>query len=223
MDKIDKYKVLAGIIVFGSIWGLLECVLGGADLAGFPIGAFLGAFIGLGLMAFTRRIYVIFWMQLGMALVAGLLRFWAPVGTCVICSALAIVAEGMVFELIFNRPVFDITRRGAELRNVKTLALLGIVTGFTIYVVGYMFTQVMTPVLTEEAGFVLSNFVGVMPIIIGSGFFAALFGAVALPVAVLAEQLHLDINSIKKEHYYGAVGGISVFCWLFVIAFFYLL
>jgi len=221
----DKYKILAGIIVFGSLWGLLECTLGEIKLTGilesFPMGALLGGMIGLGLMALTRRLYNVLWMQLGMALVAGLLRFWAPVGTCVICSGLAIVAEGMVFELIFNRPTFNINNTGGDMRNIRTLAFLGIISAFAIYTTGYMFTQIFTPLLTEGA-FSISNFSAVLPLIFGRGFFAAVLGGVTLPLAVLAKQLYIDVSSIKKEHYYGAVVGISTFCWAFVFAFFYL-
>ena len=221
----DKYKILAGIIVFGSIWGLLECTLGDVKLTGvlanFPMGALLGGMVGLGLMVLTRRLYNVVWMQLGMALVAGLLRFWAPIGTCVICSALAIVAEGMIFELIFNRPAFNINKTDGDMRNIRTLALLGVIAGFTIYTTGYMFTQIFTPVLTEGA-FSLSNFSAVLPIIFGKGFFAAVLGGITLPLAVLAKQLYIDVSAIKKEHYYGAVAGISAFCWVFVFAFFYI-
>ena len=227
MEKMvnNKYRILAGIIVFGSLWGMLECILGEVKLTGaleaFPMGAFLGAFVGLGLMVLTRRLYNVMWMQLGMALVAGLLRFWAPVGTCVICSALAIVAEGMIFELIFNRPVFNINKSGGDMRNVQTLAFLGIIAGFTIYTTGYMFTQIFTPILTEGA-FSISNFSAALPLIFGRGFFAAVLGGITLPLAVLAKQLYIDVSSIKKEHYYGAVAGISTFCWVFVFAFFYI-
>ena len=129
MQKVDKLKILAGIIVFGSVWGLLECILGSVKFTGtmahFPMGALLGGFFGLGIMAFTRRIYSVVWMQLGMAIVAGLMRFWAPIGSCVICSGLAIMAEGLVFELIFNRPIFNFTSSGTDLNNIRTLSFLG--------------------------------------------------------------------------------------------------
>ncbi len=223
MEKMDKYRVLAGIILFGSLWGMLECMLGEVSPSWFPMGAFLGGFIGLGLMMLTRRLYGFMWMQLGMALVAGALRFWAPVGTCVICSALAIMAEGLIFELIFNRPTFNIHGTGPlDLRNPKTLAVLGIIAGFTIYVVGYMFTQVMTPLLTG-AIFTVSNFASNIPLMVGSGFFAAVFGGISLPLAVLAEQLHFNVNTIRKEHYYAAATGVSAFCWVMVFGFFHLL
>jgi len=221
----NKYRILAGIIVFGSIWGMMECLLGEINLTGvlasFPMGAFLGGFIGLGLMVLTRRLYNIIWMQLGMALVAGLLRLWAPVGTCVICSALAIVAEGMVFELIFNRPVFNLNNSDGNMRNIQTLAFLGIISGFSIYVAGYMFTQIFTPILTMGT-FSITNFSAVLPLIFGRGFFAAVLGGVTLPLTVLARQLYVDISGIRKEHYYGMVAGVSAFCWIFVFAFFYI-
>ncbi|MFO7618797.1 MAG: hypothetical protein R6W91_03985 [Thermoplasmata archaeon] len=220
MEKMDKYRVLAGIVLFGSLWGMTECLLGEFAPAGFPAGAFLGAFIGLGLMLLTRRLYNAMWMQLGMAIVAGTLRFWAPVGTCVICSALAIMAEGLVFELIFNRPVFNINR-SSNMRSAKTLALVGVIAGFTIYVTGYMFTQIFTPILTAGT-FSISNFISVLPLIFGSGFFAAVFGGISTPLAVLAKQLYVNVTTIRKEHYYIAAAGISTFCWVLVFAFFYI-
>lgn len=226
MQKVERLKILAGIIVFGSVWGLLECTLGSVKFTGimaeFPMGAFLGGFVGLGLMAFTRRIYGVIWMQLGMAIVAGLMRFWAPIGSCVICSGLAIMAEGLVFELIFNRPVFNFTSSGANLKNFRTLAFLGVISGFVIYVVGYMFTQIFTPIVAPPHIFTPTNFVAVLPLILGRGFFAAVFGGIALPVAVLAKNIFINVNEIKKEHYYAGAITVSALCWVLVLAFFHL-
>ena len=227
MEKLNRYKLIAGIIVFGSIWGMLECVLGTVKLSGifshFPVSALLGGLFGLGLMTVSRRIYGLHWMQLGIAIVAGLLRFWAPIGTCVICSALAIAAEGLAFELIFNRPAVDFTKSNITvLKDTKVLALVGIIAGYTIYVTGYMFTQIMTPILADGM-FSSSNFIAVLPLIIGRGFFAAIFGGIALPVAVRAPLLSLDVNKISTYNYYAATTGISAFCWMFVFAFFYVI
>ncbi len=218
---VDKYRVLAGIVLFGSLWGMLECMLGEISPSGFPMGAFLGGFIGLGLMMLTRRLYNVMWMQLGMAIVAGALRFWAPVGTCVICSSLAIMAEGLIFELIFNRPMFNIHGSGPlDLRKAKTLALLGIIFGFVIYTLGYMFTQIMTPILTG-AIFTPANFVNNLPVMVGAGFYAAVFGGLSVPLTVLSMRpLHL---SIKKRVYYRAATGLSACCWVLVFGFFYLM
>jgi hypothetical protein len=221
MRRMNSYRVMAGIILFGSLWGMLECMLGEVSPSWFPGGAFLGGFVGLGLMMLTRRLYNVMWMQLGMAIVAGALRFWAPVGTCVICSALAIMAEGLLFELVFNRPVFDIHGSGPlDLRSAKTLALLGIIFGFVIYTVGYMFTQIMTPILTG-AHFAAANFFNNLPVMVGAGFYAALFGAISVPAAVLSMRpLRL---SVKRKVYYRAATGISACCWVLVFGFFHLL
>jgi hypothetical protein len=107
------------------------------------------------------------------------------------------------------------------MKSVRTLALLGITAGFTIYVTGYMFTLIFTPLLTEGA-FAPANFVANLPIMIGTGFFAAVFGGISAPLAVLAKQLYVNVTSIKKEHYYAAAAGISTFCWALVFAFFYI-
>ena len=220
IKTMDKYRILAGIILFGSLWGMLECIIGEISPSWFPGAAFLGGGIGLSLMMLTRRLYGAMWMQLGMAIVAGAVRFWSPViGTCVICSALAIMAEGLIFELIFNRSVFNIHGSGPlDLKSPRTLATLGVISGFTIFTVGFMLTQIMTPLLTGGI-FTITNFISNLPSYVGTGFFAAVFGGISLPLAVLVKQLHIDIDGVKKAQYYAAAAGISTFCWVLVIAF----
>ena len=222
MQKTDRIMILAGIIFFGSIWGMLECFLGSMKLTGalemFPMGALLGGFVGLGLMAFSRRLYGIPWMQLGIGMIAGMVRFWAPIGTCVICSALAIMAESLVFELIFNRKVFDLSKMSASpLLDVRSLALTGVIAGYLIYVTGYMFTQFFTPIIALPHAANLSNFAAALPLIFGRGLFAALFGAAALPLAISVKQLHIDVSAVKKQLYYPITACVSVACWVVVI------
>jgi len=229
MKGMDRNRLLAGMLVFGSLWGMLECVLGSLKmpdgLEAFPMGAVLGGLFGLGLMSYTRRIYGTMWMQLGMGIVAGFLRFWAPIGTCVVCSALAIVAESLVFELIFNRPILSIRSFAAEGSGgqsrtaLKTLVPLGLIVGYAIYVTGYAFTQIFTPIVTGS-GFVLSDFASVVPLIAGRGFFAALCGAVALPAAVLIQQLDIDVAKVAVAKYYGGAVAASAICWVVVFALF---
>lgn len=223
-SNVSKAKIIAAIILFGSIWGLLECMIGSVHLGGslryFPMGALLGGLVGLGLMMYSRRLFGFHWMQLGMAVVAGLLRFWAPVGECMLCSGLAIMAEGLVFELIFNRPSLDLNNR-PELRNARTLLMLGIVSGFIIYVTGYMFTQIATP-LVKTGVFNAHDFMANVPLMFGRGFFAALFGVIALPAAVLVESLDVNVATASKKLYYGTAAGMSAFCWVLVITVFHL-
>jgi hypothetical protein len=219
MDRTQTYRMLAGIIVFGSIWGLMECALGGVKLGGalaeLPMGALLGGLVGLGLMAYSRRLFGIRGMQISIALVAALLRFIAPIGSCVICSALAIGFEGAVFELIFYRPVFDLRK----IKNPWTLVFLGVIAGYFIYVTGYIFTQIMTPVIAGS-GFVAADFAAALPLILGRGFFAALFGGITLPIVVLSQHLDIDVYKIKKKHYYPTLAVTSICCWALVIVLF---
>lgn len=219
MDRTQTYRMLAGIIVFGSVWGLLECTLGGVKLGGalaeFPMGALLGGLVGLGLMAYSRRLFGIRGMQISIALIAALLRFIAPIGTCVICSALAIAAEGAMFELIFYRPMLNLNK----IKSPWTLVFLGVISGYFIYVTGYIFTQIMTPVVAGS-GFVASDFAAALPLIFGRGFFAALFGGLILPVAVLSKYLNIDVYKVEKKHYYPTLAVTSICCWALVIVLF---
>lgn len=229
MEKNERYRLVAGMVLFGSLWGMLECVLGSLEMpsgmGAFPMGAVLGGFVGLGLMSYTRRIYGVMWMQLGMGIVAGVLRFWAPIGTCVVCSALAIVAESLVFEIIFNRPLLSIRSFANEGAGgqvgaaLKTLVPLGLIAGYVIYVTGYALTQIFTPVVTG-AGFVASDFASVIPLILGRGFFAALCGAVALPAAILVKQLDVNLTKVPVAKYYGGAVVGSAMCWAIVFALF---
>ena len=225
-NKTDRHWVLIAIVLFGSIWGMLECILGSIKLSGalenFPMGAFLGGFFGLGLMALTRKVYAVMWMQLGMGLVAGFLRFWAPIGTCVVCSALAIVAESFVFELIFNRQLLDIRGQRAREMGPRTLIPLGIISAYAIYVVGYLFTQTFTPIIAQPHNFVLSDLIAALPLIFGRGFFAAIFGALSLPIAALYGQSVFEPAKFGRARYYAASIAITAICWIAVIARFYI-
>ena len=219
---MKKWKILLGILAFGSLWGLVECVLGSFDFGGLlknvPMGALLGGFFGLGLMTYTRKLYGVLWMQLGMGIVAATLRFWSPVGTCVICSALAIAFEALVFEFLFSWKATNPVKNSVKFD--LTLAMLipmGIVAGYLIYISGYFFTQIMTPILTE--GSVVASDIGnVAPLILGRGFFAAMFGGISLPLALKLNIPSIDIYKITSKPYYAATISISVFCWAIVIS-----
>ena len=212
--------MLMGIVVFGTVWGLLECLIGGVPkwsgaMAHFPTGAFLAGFVGVGLMAGTRRIYGVPGMQLGMALVAGVLRFFAPIGTVVICSALAIVAEGIVFEIILLAPSLNL----AKLRRPVPLMSLGVIIGYSVYVTGYLFAQVTTPIASGQA-LVAADLMSVIPLGLGRGFFAAVAAGIAMPIAVLSRTLHLDVERVAREHYYPISTIVTAFCWAaFVLIF----
>ena len=56
----------------------------------------------IGLMTLSRTTFRQPGMQTGIGLVAGALRFFNPFGGCFICSAIAIMAEGLLFDLIWT-------------------------------------------------------------------------------------------------------------------------
>jgi len=208
---MEKMKLIAGILVFGSLWGFSECIIGSVlrDY-NLPAGAIMTGVFAMGLMVMSRMLYRQRGMQLGMGLVAGTLRLFNPMGGCFICSAIAIMAEGVLFEILWYKISLDMH----ELQRPRLSASMGIVTSYCIYVGGYIVTQVLTPVLSS-AGFYLQNLVFFIPQILASGLLAAILGGITLP-AVLATQ-KLDI-AMKDKLYYPITIGISLVCWLTVVA-----
>ena len=218
----DRFRLVAGIILLGSVWGMLECTLGGYSpvLAGVQIsmGAILAGVFALGFLALGRRLFPLRGVAIGMAVIAGLLRFIAPIGTFVYCSAIAIMAEGVVFEIIMSRKQFSL--KAKTMRDPRSLAYLGVIMGYAIFVVGYITTQILTPVVSSGSGSVL-DVVDALPIILGRGFFAALLGGVSLPLVVLAPQLSINVARVKKEFYYTASALGSAFSWAVIVYFYY--
>ncbi len=167
------------------------------------------AVFAVGLMTFSRFIYKQRGMQLGMGLVAGALRMFNPFGGCFLCSAIAIMAEGMLFELVWYNLSFDLK----ELRSLTFQSSIGIVSSYGLYVGGYIITQVLTPVFST-AGFYLENLIVFIPQILASGLLAAILGAVMLPVVYQLKQLNL---TVKDRLYYPVTIGVSAVCWMMVI------
>lgn len=208
---MDKWKLLVGIIVFGSVWGFAECVIGPMlGDAGLPSGILMTSVFAIGLMTMSRMMYRQRGMQVGMGLVAGALRLFNPFGGCLICSAIAIATEGLLFELIWYRLGLDLK----EL-NTRTLKVsMGIITAYGCYVGGYTVTQVLTP-LVSTAGFHVGNLLAFMPQILSKGLGAALIGGVTVPVMLAFKEL--DISRVKDRLYYPAATAITVLCWTVVI------
>ncbi len=203
-------KLFAGILVFGSIWGFSEIIIGSAlKDAGLPYGAIMTGMFVLTFLVLSRMFYRQPGMQLGMGAVAGVLRLFNPLGGCHLCSALAIMAEGAIFELICNKISFDFD-------NLKTITIqssMGIITAYSVYVGGYIVTQVLTPVVSG-VGFHIENLLVFMPRILSSGLLTALIGSVMLPVVLQTRKLDL---TIKEKIYYPTTLGISALCWITVI------
>ena len=206
---IDR-KFIVGIIVFGSLWGFAECIIGSllrdVDL---PAGAIMTGVFAIGLMTLSRTTFRQPGMQAGIGLVAGALRFFNPVGGCFICSAIAIMAEGLLFDLIWT--VFSLDEKKTPSLTIQTS--LGITSAYLVYVGGYIITQMLTPVFSS-AGFYIENLLVFIPQILASGLLAALLGVATVPVIFSLRKLHIVI---QVQLYYPVSIGISVVCWVFVI------
>lgn len=209
---MEKKKLFAGILVFGSLWGFSECVIGSILRdANLPAGAIMTGVFAFGLMAASRMFFKMRGMQLGMGLVAGALRLFNPFGGCHLCSAIAIMAEGLLFEIIW----FGVHLALGELSTLTSKISLGIVTSYGIYVLGYLITQILTP-LFSSAGLNIQNLVGFIPQILASGLLASVIGGMMTPV--LFSLRDVDISMVKNKVYYPVTLGISAFCWFIVVA-----
>jgi len=209
-------KLIAGMLLFGSLWGFSEVIIGSSlNEAGMPSGGIMTGFFAITFLVMSRMYYKRPGMQLGMGLVAGGLRLFNPFAGCHLCSALAIMAEGMIFEIIWYNMSFDLK----ELKSRTMQASMGVVTAYLVYVGGYTVTQILTPVVSG-AGFYLENLVVFMPRILASGLLPALIGGATLTLVVQSSKLDLKL---KDALYYPTTIGVSAFCWIFVVGAWFML
>jgi len=209
-------KIFAGILLFGSLWGFSESIIGSAlsDI-GLPAGAIMTGFFALTFLVISRMFYKQPGMQLGMGVIAGALRLFNPFAGCHLCSALAIMAEGAIFEIIWYKISFDLI----ELKTVTTQASMGILTSYIVYVGGYIVTQILTPIISG-LGFYFENLIALMPNILSSGLLPALIGGVVLPATILVKKVDF---TVKDRLYYPTTIGISVLCWCIVVGSWFLI
>ena len=204
-------KLFVGMIVFGSLWGFSECIIGPImSDAGLPggmlmTGSFTMIFLVLSRLMFQQR-----GMQMGMGLIAGSLRMMNPFAGCHLCSAIAIMAEGMLFELIWN---YTTTHNLNSLNDLTAKVSLGVFTAFTVYTGGYIVTQIMTPIVSVGS-FQIANLLSFIPYILSKALIVGLIGGISIPIILSSNKLHL---SLKETMYYPATLGISLFCWIAII------
>jgi hypothetical protein len=212
----NKMRLIAGIALFGSLWGFSECIIGPmlAD-AGLPYGIIMTGLFAMIFLTVSRIIYNQRRMQIGMGLTAGALKLLNPFGGYQVCSAIAIMAEGLVFELIWN---YMTTSDFHQLKSLRTKVSLGIFTAYCVYVVGFVTTQVLTPVL--YTGFYLENLISFLPNILSKGVPAALLGGITVSLALSTQNITL---TIKDKIYYPTTLGLATLCWIVVLSNWYII
>jgi hypothetical protein len=206
-----KMKLFAGMIVFGSLWGFFECIIGPQlSNAGLPDGMIMTGIFTIIFLVSSRMIYQKRGMQIGMGLIAGTLRMFNPLGGCHLCSAIAIMVEGLLFELIWN------STTNLNLDNIQKLTSkisLGILTGYVMYSGGYIVTQLLTPLVSM--GFIqIDNVIMFLPQILARALPVALLSAITVPVIIESKKLHFEI---KDTLYYPATLSVSFICWIIII------
>ena len=208
---MKKMRLFAGILLFGSIWGFSEIIIGStlSDI-GLPAGAIMTGFFVITILVISRMTFKQPGMQLGIGLVAGILRMFNPFVGCHLCSAIAIMAEGAIFEIIWYNISFDFK----ELKTKTMQGSIGIISAYLIFIGGYIITQILTPIV-DGTGFYLQNFIIFLPRILARGVLPALIGAVMIPIVIYTRKFDL---TIKDKLYYPTTLGISIFCWIFVLA-----
>ena len=208
---MNKVKMLAGMIVFGSLWGFSECIIGPllAD-RGLPAGMLMTGLFAMVFLVFTRMMYQQRGMQIGMGLIAGSLRFFNPFGGCHLCSAIAIMAEGMLFELIWN---YTTTLDLNKINNLMTKVSLGICTSFIVFSGGYIVTQILTPVVSIGV-FNIANLISFLPQILARALPVALLGGVTVSATLSLKNIQL---TLRDKYYYPATLGTAMICWIIVL------
>jgi len=207
---MSNMKLFAAVLVFGSLWGFTECIIGSILRdANLPAGALMTGIFALGLMTLSRVSFRRPGMQAGMGLVAGTLRIFNPFGGCFLCSAIAIMAEGLLFDLLWTG--FSLDQRDTQ--TMLNQASFGVSASYIVYIGGYFITQILTPVFSG-AGFYLENLVAFVPQILASGLLAALIGVITVPAVFIV--IKLDVK-MKDRLYYPITLGVSAMCWIVVI------
>jgi hypothetical protein len=207
---MKNMKLVAAVLVFGSLWGFAECIIGSMLRdANLPAGALMTGIFALGLMTLSRITFRQPGMQTGMGLVAGALRVFNPFGGCFLCSAIAIMAEGILFDLLWTGFSLDLKKT----YTIIDQASIGITASYIVYIGGFFVTQILTPVFSS-AGFYLENLVAFIPQILASGLLAALLGVITIPAVFMIKKLDVPV---KDRLYYPITLGVSALCWIVVI------
>jgi hypothetical protein len=209
---MKKGKILTGTLLLGSLWGFAEIVIGDwLRVYDLPAGAILTGVFALGLMLLSRITFKTRGMQLGMGLVAGFLRLFNPITASHICSAIAIMAEGLIFEMLY--PL--LTPADNEDFPLALQVSSGVVLSYGVYVTGYIVSQILTAALST-AGFHLANLFPYLPVIFSSGLLAAVIGGAVAPLVIRLRNA--DVRKISNTVYYPVSLIVSALCWVAVLA-----
>jgi len=208
-------SAIIGIVLFGSIWGLVEATLGGAlHLIHFTYkGAITGGF-GISIMAafvvMYRRPKLAFWIAVIAAMFKPLsaLIYGQPIfAPFVVNPASAILLEGLAFSLVVS-----LLFKGFE-SSIKVRIGAGVAAGYlSIILHGVLASAVgmgnwASWGLAERVSSVFAN---------GTGL--AIVGACLLLLAYLVgtklRPNFWQLMTVKPKAFYASTIAITAFCWI---------
>lgn len=207
---MKNMRTITGIIALGSLWGFSECIIGTwLRSAGLPAGILLTSIVAIGLLTLSKTIFPQRGAMISMGLIAGTLRLVYPFGGCYICSAIAIMAEGALFELLWTWIDTDLT----QIKTLNLQVCLAIITGYVVYVGGYTITQILTPLLST-AGLDPDNLLAMTPQYLASGLLPAIIAAITIPTIIAIKKHTL---TMKDSLYYPLTTATAAASWILVI------
>ena len=206
-------RVLIGVLVFGSIWGLLEATLGGFfNLVIFPNkGAIMGG-IGMAIMGAALAIYRKPAMLPGIGIVAASFKWlnswllFVPVSAVhIINPAMAILLESVAFSLVVTFLMYRIDR------NVYVGAWAAFLAGLmSVTAYGYFSLHIMHAPLFERMG------VSSLPeFIAGHGVIQAVFFGMLAPLGYLVGKKLAAASPVflrRPLYYYATSAAIVCVC-----------
>lgn len=205
--------LIIGILVFGSIWGVLEATLGGfLHLIIFPNKGAIMAGIGVAIMSLALAIYRKPSMLPGIGIVAASFKlldvwlFFLPITSIhIINPAMAIIFESLAFSLV---AVFVMKRIAKNaFIGVGAGVLAGLISAaawvyFAIYV---MNAPAYARVVFTAGGYIANQ-----------GVAQAVFSGVFVPLGYLiGAKLAVKTSPalINRAFYYATSAAIICFCW----------
>jgi len=218
-DSGSILHVVIGILVFGSIWGLVEATLGGAlHLIHFAYKGAITAGIGMSIMAtfvvVYRRPKLVFFIAAIAAMFKPLsaLIYGQPVfAPFVVNPASAILLEGLAFSLVVS-----LLYKGFE-SSIKTRIGVGVAAGYlSIVLYGVIASAAGMGIwaswgLAERASSVLANGTGLA--IVGTSLL--LLGHL---VSIRLRPKFWQFSDLRPKAFYASTIAITAFCWLGAVA-----
>ena len=208
-------RVVIGILVFGSIWGLVEATLGGAlHLIHLPYKGAITGGIGMAIMATFVVMYRQPKLAFLLAVIAALFKplsaviYGQPIfAPFVVNPASAILLEGLAFSLVVS-----LLFKGFE-SSIKTRIGAGVAAGYlSIILYGVIASAAGMGIwaswgLAERASSVLANGTGLAIV----GTCLLLLGHL---VSMRLRPKFWQFSDLKPKAFYASTIAITAFCWI---------